>query len=632
MDLDPPAPRIQREQRPPSSTANKWATVPAPALPNFDHVRDNIRTQSAGIFQGPSPYYSSRLSGPADRFPNIPPRADFAHISRSYLDTVHEIYPILHWPTFQSEIDQVYTSRSFDGMSKEWVGMYFAMLACGSLNITATTPHGHNSGREFYDVASQAMTPWPQDPTTVHVRLLFLLGLYATESGMKSEGSMWHASSVRVAQMLSLNHSDPTQSPFEAEMRRRLWWAIYVQDRCVFLFYSSRKTRRLLTSGRLTSFGANLSFAIDERDSEDSLPTPIQDRYIGLQPIPHVQNAQDYPFVMLIRITRIFSGVYQTVKSSRVYAPELRTHEEQFQSILSQLPEPLRPDSDARLEPLGLLPILMLDLARFQLYRRNLSPVCPPEDRIDALNNCTNVARDTARALQRTLQAPDADRDCLRRVASTMVCIHLWRCILILCLQKDFQAALLCVRASAALAESRKVNTACGKYILFFLEQLAERNRRGNSHMYKPTDDEELLAYASGDLQSGLEQSWAWAGATPGSAATSPHTRSQPHAKPYGSNESMSDRLPIRSHPNSSDDATRQWPGWGAAEHSIKTLMGSQKRIAPGASSGPGPTYYPPPHNPVKRVQLASDVPNMSPSKPPPTPSNASRISIANII
>lgn len=336
---------------------------------------------------------------------------------------------------------------------------------------------------------------------------------------------------------------------------------------------------------------------------------------------------------MLIRVTKVFSEVYQTVKSSRVFAHQLRTHEEQFQSILSQLPEPLRPDSDARLEPLGLLPVITLDLARFQLYRRNLSPICSLEDRVDALNNCTNVARDTARALQRTLHAPDADQDCLRRVASTVVCIHLWRCILLLCLQKDFQAALLCVRASAALGESRKVNTACGKHILFFLEQLAERNRRGNnSNMYKLTDDEELLAYASGDLQSGLEHSWAWAGATAGSAATSPQTRSHPNVKPYGSNDSMSERLPIRRHPNSSDDVTREWSGWGAVEHSIKTLMGSQKRIAPGAASGPGPTYYPPPHHPVKRVQLASDAPTVSPSKPPSTPSNASRISIANII
>lgn len=121
-------------------------------------------------------------------------------------------------------------------MSKEWVGMYFAVLSLGCLNIADGTPHARNGGTEFYDIASQAVTPWPQDPTIVHARLLFLLGLYATENNMKSAGSMWFACAARVALALSLNRSDPTHSASEAEVRKRLWWAIYVQDRYVCHF------------------------------------------------------------------------------------------------------------------------------------------------------------------------------------------------------------------------------------------------------------------------------------------------------------------------------------------------------------------------------------------------------------
>lgn len=119
-------------------------------------------------------------------------------------------------------------------MSREWIGMYFAVLACGCLNIAAA-PYGHNGGMEFYEMASQALVPWPQDATIVQIRLLFLLGLYATESNMKSAGSMWFASATRMAQILSLNREDATSTAFDSEMRRRLWWAIFVQDRYVFV-------------------------------------------------------------------------------------------------------------------------------------------------------------------------------------------------------------------------------------------------------------------------------------------------------------------------------------------------------------------------------------------------------------
>lgn len=392
---------------------------------------------------------------------------------------------------------------------------------------------------------------------------------------------------------------------------------------------------------RLTSFGANLPFIIHEADCDDMLPLPIHDRHVGSQSAPHAHDAQDYPLVLLAQVTKLFFGVQQTLKSNRVSVGELRTHEEQFRAVLLQLPEPLRQDSGTGLEPSALSAVMMVHLARFQLYRRNLSPVCPLEERTEALNNCANVARDTARAVQRTLRASDSDGECMRRIASNIVCIHLWRCTLMLCLQRDYQSALVCARASAAVGEARKVNKACGKNLLFFLEQMAGRNRRGdgnsNSNTYHAVDDEEMFAYASGDLQSELEHPWAWAGTGTGDRAPSSASMTRhPDEQTYGKHEATQDGLAFQTQPNSPDVASMEWAGWGAVEQSIKSLMGSQKRTVPGPMAGPGPEagpiYYPPPHNPLKRVQLAADGPVMSPPKPAPTSSNTSRISIANII
>lgn len=209
--------------------------LPVPVMSNFDHVRRNIRAHSRGIFDFPVREQHRPNPDFAMEPVELPARADIEHLARLYHDSVHEAYPILHWPAFQEEVDQLYTQRSFRGLSKEWVGLFFAVLACGCLAVppTAIPSSGANSGTIFYDLASRSMAPWPDQPNIVHARLLLLLSIYATEHDMKFAGSMWLASAIRVAQELAL-HTERNNAPFvEAEMRRRLWWSIYIRERSV---------------------------------------------------------------------------------------------------------------------------------------------------------------------------------------------------------------------------------------------------------------------------------------------------------------------------------------------------------------------------------------------------------------
>jgi hypothetical protein len=139
-----------------------------------------------------------------------------------------------------------------------------------------------------------------------------------------------------------------------------------------------------------------------------------------------------------------------------------------------------------------------------------------------------------------------------------------------------------------------------------------------------------MLAYASGDLQSNLEHSWAWG--TDHTSATEPSSAGSQHSgHTHGPADLMQGTLPLRLSSNSPENTTKEWDGWGRVEHMIHQLMEDQRpRLPPGSV----PSYYPPPHNPVKRVQLALDA-SHAPLQPP-TPSthssSASRISIANII
>lgn len=232
--------RLSGEQSGPPVIRHKLAT---PAMRDFDHVRRNIQTYSQGVFDTPCVKTSASLEE-GSGLPELPPRADFAHLSRSYLNHVHGWYPALHWPNFQREVDEVYTTRSFCGMSREWVGMFFAVLACGSLQIPAipgSPSVAPNRGTAFFDIATQALTPWPHDLTITHAQAALLLSIFASESNLKSIGSMWLSSAARAAQELSINTELESWPVVDSEIRRRLWWAIYSRDR-----YDHQHSQRLI--------------------------------------------------------------------------------------------------------------------------------------------------------------------------------------------------------------------------------------------------------------------------------------------------------------------------------------------------------------------------------------------------
>jgi hypothetical protein len=204
-------------------------------MSNFDPVRKNIRVHSRGIFDLPSQLRWNNTPTPvASDFPEMPIRSDFAHLSRAYLDSIHESFPILHWPTFQHEVDQIYTARSFQGTSREWIGLFFAVLACGTLQTPTNSPgllKGANNGTRYFEIATHALTPWPHELMTTHAKASLLLSIFATESNMKSAGSILLASAARIAQSLGLNSETESWPIDEGEMRRRLWWSIYAWDR-----------------------------------------------------------------------------------------------------------------------------------------------------------------------------------------------------------------------------------------------------------------------------------------------------------------------------------------------------------------------------------------------------------------
>jgi hypothetical protein len=373
---------------------------------------------------------------------------------------------------------------------------------------------------------------------------------------------------------------------------------------------------------------------INEDDCETPLPSHIEDRYIQSSGFtrPPAGSAPFTGSLAVLQVTRLYAPLYQALKSSVIDARTLKNLDDEFGKKFPLLPESHRMDYTGPLDATAFPPLFSLLSAQFHLYRRNLTPLCHQQGRAEALSRCVAVAQETAKYISRTLYSPtrsDSERNWHTRVAlvaSNMACLHLWRCMLVLCFRGDYDAAFMCLHVSNAIGKTRKINTACGKHLIFFLDQILNRVRSGRGSPQQLEHDEEILAYVSGDVQASVDHSWIWAGTNTMTPRPPSQSSSFDMSWSRAGDEPMRDVLPVRTAGDSPVQVEVERNEWTRIEHMIRQLMEENR---PRSSN-----YYPPPHNPMKRVQLAHET-KLAPKPPPPpspAPSSSSRISIANII
>ena len=263
---------------------------------------------------------------------------------------------------------------------------------------------------------------------------------------------------------------------------------------------------------------------INDEDCEVGLPSLVDDRYLladGAR-IRGGKSRSTIPLLPTLQVIRAISQLIKALRTTPLTPSVLQSFDTLFGECVAAFPTHHHIRSDGYLEPYSLPPLFFLQNARLMLHRHNLAVVSPPEARSAAIHHCVIVAQDTARLLSRcmqdppeTSQQPRADADKweahLASAASTFFCTHIWRCTLFLCFRGVYDAALLCARASATVGDARPINSACGKYLEFFLRRLTSKLRHGEGSNLDT--DEEIIAYVSADLQGSVESSWVWQGA-----------------------------------------------------------------------------------------------------------------------
>ena len=668
---------------------------PGPAAPllDFGRTRSNLCAFAKGVWAPPHVY--GRPPPPANEpvsatrpetRPDLPPRDTVDTLLRAYYTSVHTMLPMVHWPTVQRQVDRLYAmAHGGDAAAPpaSFAALFFAMLAVGGqfctyLETAAPPSAKHVSAVHLAETARSLLDPWSLSSCTAYtlddVRTLLLLSVFLNESNLKTAAWTWLGLAVRAAQVLGLYRDpDPAcHSPLDAEMRRRVWWAVYTVDRSLSLELGNRPalindddcdvslpaevddhflvdnipgrvadvpegaaplTQFLLAVLNVvrsyTSLSRLLTAASLYRPAPDSAASTASTTYYHERP-PSSSSSMTpsspsssfaTPLQPAANLATVAAAAAQPVSSMSVAAAHVTpfgtsippTHlaafDQHFAACFQSFPDECSPLSTRHLPAPLLGPLVYLLHSRLMLHRHNLSPAAYASDgrqhnvghrqarhsvsipaapvtthaRLTAVEQCTVTSLETARIVRRV--RPD---DLASGTGATaLLATHLTRCTVFLLLGGHVEDALVLVYALSKVAVVRReVAVPCGRWLACFISCLSFKRAEYATYLARATPpqaasitapmaplvsaqvyeallrDEELLVYASADMQASPDSSWVWQSAPAASMAP-------PRSAGHGRDNCLSaqeTRMGLTS------DESRDWGGWDSLENRVRSL------------------------------------------------------------
>ncbi|TWU74061.1 hypothetical protein ED733_003588 [Metarhizium rileyi] len=616
MDIDMDAPDRKPIQLPSIGSEPKLRKR-LPPNPELMRARANVRNFSKGIWKPPAQHRNAVTSTLDCPTPELPPQTVTERLLHSFFNSAHTMFPIIHTLTFQSAVDEMYRVRP-PRVSSAWTSLFFAVLATGSLfSSEAPTTTTFYRPAELLESARKAMDPWNNNHNLDNVRALVLITICLNEMNLKSAAWNWLGNAVRVGQDLGLYSECGFRSTIETEMRRRTWWAIYILDRTM-----------------ATEMGH--PFLIDDADCDVSLPAAVDDQYLredGMR-VPNGAEPLTHSLLAVIHVVRSYTAVVKAFDQPLLSLSQLSTFDGHFKKCLSTFPPACDPNSPVALAPHFLAPLAYLFHARLLLHRHNLSPSCPPESRLAAVESCAHVALETASLISRTKSPADG--------ATALLTGHIFRSTLFLLLTGYPDYAITCIRALAAIDARRDISISSGRFLAFFVTILGSKRTEYANYLPRRSSidqtaltvslarDEELLAYVSADVQASPNRSWLWSFEDYDTSAP-PKTSMVSQSHPCTTENVL---FSSEQRTGLNEEERREWVGWARLESMVRSL---------GSVNLPYPPPLPQPQVKSESLVATAHLPRLSETprfpighrddaSPPGPKRGTERISIANII
>lgn len=547
------------------------------SVPELARARTNMRDYSKGIWKPPAQHRT-----PAPIFfepprPELPTRQMTLHFLHVYYQTWHTVFPIIQFPTFRAEVDHLYNA-GVQYASPDWLSLFFAVLAAGSLFSPLPSSRRSQMPSAFYEPAelleslNKTMNPWANEFTLDHVRALTLVTMCLNEMNLKTAAWTWLGRAARCGQELGLHLESGPWPVIEGEMRRRTWWMIYIFDKTL-----------------ATELGR--PSMIKDADCDVSLPAGVDDKYIreGGMLVPSGAEPLTHSFMAIIQVVRFYTPLLEVLTSAPISKARFSALDAHFKGSLSNFPTACDPDSPYSLLPEFLAPLAYLVHGRFLLHRHHLGPSYPSEARMASLESCTRLALDTSSLVRRCNTAVLTDG------TTALFATHVFRCTLFLLLTGHIDQAIVCIKAMSSMDRRRDVVKPCGRYLMFFVDTLGSKQVEYTNYLSRNappsfsgprpaidpnallrslSQDEDLLAYAAADVHASPEASWLWAGAgqEPAPSRESPAVRVQSE---IANNELFSPQART-----GLSEAEANWGDWARLESAVRGLQRVNDSVA----------------------------------------------------
>ena len=143
-----------------------------------------------------------------------------------YFETYHISYPIIHKPTFMAQLNEIIPRTGTD-----WESLYYIVAAIGS--FMSASSQEESEDLDLFDIAKSKLSIDILETGNITlVQTLTLMSNYLQKRDKPNSGYNYLGLAVRMALGLRMHKQvdDLNESPLDQEMRRRVWWCLYIFD------------------------------------------------------------------------------------------------------------------------------------------------------------------------------------------------------------------------------------------------------------------------------------------------------------------------------------------------------------------------------------------------------------------
>ncbi|THV05382.1 hypothetical protein K435DRAFT_961147 [Dendrothele bispora CBS 962.96] len=215
--------------------------------PTTDTSPGSTRSNQTEIrlpFFNPNKHFKTHHALPRPEDIVYPPPEQADELVATYFSRIHHTFPVLHQQSFVERYMKVMEEKSLGKASQDhaFLCLLFAVFACGACLSTLDKPKSREKspegqtdfgGWEFYERALLFLWLGMGSSKLEHVQCLAILAICNATWNTLAQSWINAGGAVRRAQDLGLHRSGRRLplTPFDREIRRRVWWCVYGLDR-----------------------------------------------------------------------------------------------------------------------------------------------------------------------------------------------------------------------------------------------------------------------------------------------------------------------------------------------------------------------------------------------------------------